>query len=220
MILPRVQLSQHPADARSVVSEDDEQVVNLEPNFRQLVDDLDMRESLSVRANLVLALHDQYAARFQNPERLCRSPEVQVEDGFMVFLGRVDNPVVVVIMLVVLVVLMRRPPGCVHVGRVENDTVNHPVAIWQLPAVNTGGQVGGANVVCSGFDVLPEHTLAIRDIGNETPRRHVQRQDVREYVVVRPLIGGKDEFICCDATRNPVCFLGSNDHGALTDHGS
>lgn len=51
-------LRQYPADSGPVVSENDEQVVDLQTHLRQLVDDLHVRQSLLICADLVLALDD------------------------------------------------------------------------------------------------------------------------------------------------------------------
>ena len=69
MIFSRVRLAQHPADARSIIPEYHEEVVHLKPHRRQFVDEFHVRKPLPVRADFVLALHDEYAAGFQNAER-------------------------------------------------------------------------------------------------------------------------------------------------------
>lgn len=58
MVLSRMDLRQYPADSGPVVSENDEQVVDLQTHLRQLVDDLHVRQSLLICADLVLALDD------------------------------------------------------------------------------------------------------------------------------------------------------------------
>jgi hypothetical protein len=213
-----MRLSQHPADARAIVPKHDEKIVNFESHLRQLVDDLDVGEPLPVGADFILAFYDQDAAGFQHTKRFPRAAEIQVQHRLVVLLGRMGDAVVVVVLFVVLVVLVRRSPWRVHIWRIKHDAVNHAVAIRQLPAVNTGGQIGRAEIVCTGPDVLPEDPLAIRHVRNEAAFRDVQGEHVREYLVIGSLIGGEDEFIGCNATRNPVRLLRPNGCGALGDH--
>jgi hypothetical protein len=213
-----MRLSQHPADARPIVPKHDEKIVNLESHRGQLVDDLDVGEPLPVGADFILAFYDQNAAGFQHAKRFPRAAEIQVQHRLVVLLGRMSGAVVVVVLFVVLVVLVRRSPWRVHIRGIEHDAVNHAVAIRKLPAVHAGGQVRRAKIVYTRSDALPEDPLAIRHIRNETAFRDVQGEHVREYLVIGSLIGGEDEFIGCNATRNPVRLLGPNGRGALGDH--
>lgn len=86
MILAGVDLPDDPTHAWSIVSNDNEQILDDETCRRQFVDDFDVRESLLVGADFILALDDVDAFRPQCPVRLARAGEIQVQDGFVIFL--------------------------------------------------------------------------------------------------------------------------------------
>ena len=59
MILPSMYLADGAADSRSVIADDHEEVLCNESHFLVCLYDFYMRESLPVRAHLILALDDQ-----------------------------------------------------------------------------------------------------------------------------------------------------------------
>ena len=61
MVLPGVDLFLEPAHARCVRPYDDKEILRVKAKVRVGVDDLDVRQPLSIRANLVLTLYDQHA---------------------------------------------------------------------------------------------------------------------------------------------------------------
>jgi len=71
-------LFQQSAHAGLVLSNDDEQVFNEEPLEGQFVAEFDMRKPLPVRADFVLALHNEHAVISQDAKRFVSSAKVEV----------------------------------------------------------------------------------------------------------------------------------------------
>jgi hypothetical protein len=104
MVLPGVSLREYAAHAGLVPTDQDEKVFDDEPPRREVADQFDMSEPLLARTHFILALEDEHAALSEDPPGFIPCPEVEVKDGFVIFLARpVPCLVVSVILLIVLV---------------------------------------------------------------------------------------------------------------------
>jgi hypothetical protein len=59
-------LRNHATHARTILSDDDEQIFCDEPHVLESINDLDMGESLAVGAHFILAFDDEYPAFSQD----------------------------------------------------------------------------------------------------------------------------------------------------------
>lgn len=111
MVLPCVDLPQDAAYPRPTGPHQDEQVFSDEHVRLQMINKLNVGQSLLVGAHLVLALHNQNPLRFEDPPRFPATCEVEVQDRFMVLMLPVGRGVILVVVLVVLVVDVGGAPG-------------------------------------------------------------------------------------------------------------
>lgn len=88
MVLAGMDLPNHPADARAIVPQQNEQVLDDESLLRQPVGQLHMGQALPVCAHLVPALDDVDSPASEDPMGLVGGPEIQVKEGLVVFLSR------------------------------------------------------------------------------------------------------------------------------------
>ncbi len=118
MVLARVHLAKNPADPRTIVSQDYEQIFDDKPVSGELIDYLNVRKALLVCANFISALNDENPFRFQNSFHLVRSAEIQIQNCFVVLLLRaVRCNVIRIIVFVILVIHVSGPPGvCIYGG--------------------------------------------------------------------------------------------------------
>ena len=69
MILPRVNLPNRSANARTVLTDDDEEILGDEPELFVFPHNFDVSEALPIRTNFVLTLHDQHTVIAQDAKR-------------------------------------------------------------------------------------------------------------------------------------------------------
>ena len=194
MVLPGVDLPDHPADRGPGAADDDEYVLGDEPLGREAVYDVHVGEALGVGADLVLALDDVDPALPEHPPGLPGCFYVELEHGLVVFCpGLLPSfpvfpaarvvavmpfaavaPVVAVMPLEALVARVGGAAPRVHVGRVEDDAVHLRVPVGQVPAVGAGGGVGGPEVECVLRHPFPEHAPAECDVGHGAARGDVE----------------------------------------------
>jgi len=168
-----------------------------------------VRQSLSVRAYFILALHDIDAVLFQHAPRFACRTEIEIEHRLMILrrlsvrlFPNLPHDIVIlfrvvgVVRLVVLVPVVCRAARCVHVRRIEHDREEALVFIRQLPAVDTAAaplrqamalQIARVQLVLPQIYSLPEHPSSVSHIRDLRALRHVQFQDVREDRIVRVL---------------------------------
>lgn len=210
MVLSRMDLLEHATHTGPVAPHQGEQILDHEPLSRELVDNLDMRQSLLIGTDLIRTFHDVDAFVPQHAARFDGGGEIQVEYGLVVLPRRpVAGAVVPVILLVVLVTHVRRAAGCVHVGRIEDDTVKAAVLVGQVTAIDAARDVAREEPVRSSRDLLPEHALAVRDIGHRALWRDVEGEDSREQLVAGALVGREDELIRQTPAGDLQGFFGS-----------
>jgi hypothetical protein len=65
--------------------QDYEQVLGVEAGLLVIVDDLDVRKPLPIRANLVLALYDQHAIALENASGLSPRVTIERQHGIVIF---------------------------------------------------------------------------------------------------------------------------------------
>ena len=94
MILPSMYLLQHPTHARPIAPHDNEQVLAVEPHLCVLIDDLYVSEILAIRADFILAFHDQRAAIAQNAMSFAAATNVQIQHCGMPLVLAVARPFV------------------------------------------------------------------------------------------------------------------------------
>ena len=87
------------ADARTVVPHDDKQVFSDVVHFVVGLHDFDMSEALAIRANLVLAFHNQHASVPQDAVGFAPRVAVQVQNRLVVLAGSPIAGAVVSVML-------------------------------------------------------------------------------------------------------------------------
>ena len=78
-------LSLGSADDRAVESDDDEQVLGVEPVFLILVDDLNVSQPLRIGADFILTFDNKNPVLSQDPMRFPRCLKVQIHDSRMPF---------------------------------------------------------------------------------------------------------------------------------------
>jgi len=208
-------LAEHSAYPWLVLAEHHKEILHHEAHGAQLVDDFHMGQPLLIGANLVLALHNINPLGLQHPVRFRRPFKIKVEDGFVIFLCAIFRTIVVIIVLEILVVLMRGAAGRMHVGRIEHYAIKGRIAIGQLAAIHSVAQVSCSNVVRARWNILPEHPLAVSDIGHKAALRHKELQHVGEYLVVGGLAGREDKLVCRDAPGHAPCLLWLNLNGSV-----
>ena len=185
MVLAGVDLPHRAADTGAVVPYDHEQVLRREPHVLIVRHYLHMRETLPVRAHLVLTLHDEHPAFPEYAVSLLARIPVQLEHRLVVFaLGPVARTVVPVVVLEGRMRLMRRAPRRVHVRGVEHHAVDLAVPVRQLTAVDAALDVCRPQLVPARRDAAPEHALAVGDIRHDAPRLDVETQYLRKGAVV------------------------------------
>ena len=99
MILSSMNLPYHSADSRTIVANYHEEVFGGEADFFVHVHDLHVRKPLLVRANFILAFHDQDAVRHQDAVRLQAAILVQVENRLVILACCLSPASVVAVMV-------------------------------------------------------------------------------------------------------------------------
>ena len=147
MVLASMCLFLQTAHGGSVLSDDNEKILRVEPEPLVSRDDLDMRKTLFVRAHLVLALDDQHAALLKNPIRFDACLQIHVNDGIMPFsLAGAASPIRVVVSkrgvrssaCHVTFMISVEP---LHVRRIENDAIDAFVRVGQISAIDSCAHV-------------------------------------------------------------------------------
>ncbi len=72
--------------------------------------------------------------------------------------------IVLVVALVVLMVDMRSPTRCVHVGRIEDHTIDGTTLIRKMSAICTVSEIRGEQVVGTLRDPPPKNALSVGDV--------------------------------------------------------
>ena len=194
MVLPGVHLPFRPAHAGAVVADDDEQVLGDESQGPVFPDQFEVREPLPIRADLVLALHDEHPEIAQHAVRLPPSVHIEFDHRLVVLAASAGPGVVVpVVGLERDLPRVRRSSGGMHVGRIEHHAVHGPVRVRQVPAVHALREVAGEHPVAVGSDPPPEDALPVGDIGDHAPRSDIEAEHPGEDLVVRGRIGAPDQ---------------------------
>ena len=94
--------------------------------------------------------------------------------------------------------LRLRPQQPLHIGRVEHHGAKRGIGMGQGAAIGAGGDIARQHGVAARRHRLPEHALAIGDIGDQRPVRHMQRQDPREQRRLPPA--------CAESTASAVAL--------------
>jgi hypothetical protein len=196
VILPGVNLSDQAAHAGPVRAHQHEEILDDEAAARVVVDHLDVGEPLPIRAHLVLALHDEDAAGAEDAQRLMPGLRVEFQDGLVIPPGEaVPGRIVGVVILVVLVSDVGRAPGRVHVGRIEDESVQRGRRVREAPAIHPRLQVGGEELVRPPGDLLPEDPVAVGHVGDLASRSDVEPQHQGKHGVVGAPVCREDEVV-------------------------
>jgi len=83
----------------------------------------------------------------------------------------------------------------VHIGRIENDAIDLPVAVWEIPAVHAIPYVCGPQVISVRRDASPENALAISHVSHNASRLHIKIEYLRKYVLVPVNIGAEHKIV-------------------------
>jgi len=98
--------------------------------LNEVVDDLDVGQTLLIGTNFIGAFDDEDALVSKDPVSFGCSLEVQVQDGFVVLSGRgVGGGVVPIVLFVVLVIDVRGTAGRMHIGWIEYDAVDRGILV-------------------------------------------------------------------------------------------
>lgn len=218
MVLPRVYLSCHTAYARAVVAHHDEQILSDKTYIFILTHDLDMGESLPVGTYLVLAFDDENASVTQYSISLAAAVHIEFKHGFVIFAPRpIACAVVAIVAFVWLLAGVGSAARGVHIRGVEHHAIYVPVSVWKIAAVGPVCDVGRQESVSAQLDILPEHTLAVGDVGYDATARDIEFQDFGEHVFVWRLVRAQNEIVSGDAVSDDplgvyshVCVLNTN----------
>ena len=196
MVLPCVNLLDDTTDAGTIVPNHDEQVFSHEFHAAAHFHYLDVRKTLPVRTDFILALHDEHAPVAQHPVCLASCFPVQFQNGFVVLRTVLSlAPVIGVILLERWVGLMGGASRSMHIRRVEDYTVDAPICIRKAPAVDAVLNVGSAKFVRVRRDVSPKDPFPVRHVCDDAARLYVQRQDTWKYPFVSFLVCAQNQFV-------------------------
>jgi len=139
-------------NAWTVATNHHKKVLGHESKFIVGFHDLDMCKPLSVRAHFILALNDKDASLTKYPP--CFDPRfvVQCQDRIMILpIRAVSRTIVSVVTLKCGMRLSRmsRPARRMHVGGIQHDAIDFPVAVRQGPAIDAIPNVRCQEVVAT-----------------------------------------------------------------------
>ena len=148
MVLPGVYLTFCTTDSRTVFADDYEQVFGDKSRAFIIKHDFDMRKSLSVGTDLVLTLDNTHSAVAQYAMCFTSGLLIQFQNGFVILgFGLISGPIVSVMLLECVVRGMCGTAGAMHVGRINDHTVQCFIVIRQLPAINPGQYVRWKQII-------------------------------------------------------------------------
>lgn len=125
MILPRVHLSDRPANSRPVLPHDNKKVFGDKAHVFIGCHDFDMGEALPIGANFVLALYDQNTSLSQHAPRFPSRINVQFKHRLVILaVGQIARPVIPIMALKRSMNFVGGSARRVHIGRIEHNTVN------------------------------------------------------------------------------------------------
>lgn len=195
MIFSCVYLLFSGADSRPIHSCHDEQVFRHESEVAVGLHDFNVRESLPISANLILAFDDHRTPVAQDAERLDSGVFVQTDDCLVVLSPMAVGLIVPIIALEWGVAQMGGPSGRMHVGRIQHYAVDGTFGVGEFAAIRTGENIGWQNRVNAGWNASPEYALAVCHVGDRTATFHIQIEYLGEYSVVGGCMRTKDKFI-------------------------
>ena len=203
MILARMNLTSRPANTRPILTNNNKQILANKTHTSIGLNYLNVSQTLPVRANLILALHNQNAAISQYSFRLQPRSQIKIQNSLMIFAPRlIATPVIPVMTLKPRRSTISRTPRTVHVRRIKNNAINLTINIRKISAIRPRQKVCRLNNIRRRRNMTPENTLPIRHIRNNTPTLHIKIQNLRKNNLIAFARGTQNQ-ICC---RLPVSY--------------
>ncbi len=200
-------LSCHTAYAWAIVTHYHEQILGDKTDVFIRLHNLDMCESLPVGAYLILALDNQNSTVPQYSISLPTAVNVEFKHGFVIFTPcPITRAVVAIVAFVWLLAGVCSATRGVHIRRIEHDTIYVPIFVREIATVGPVCDVGRQESVSAQFYILPEHALAVCDIGYDAALGNIEFQDFREHILIRRLVCAQNEIISRGSVSdNPFC---------------
>ncbi len=165
--------------ARSVRADHYKQILRIKSNPLILVDDFYVCEVLTIRADLILAFHNEYATLPKDAMRLSGGAVIQLQNcrvplctlAILIAIGVMFSECLVGTRSGLLMVLFAEES--LHVGRIQNDTVDALRRIWQVPTVYPIRYIRAFDHVFIFRHASPEDAFPICDIRNRRALRNM-----------------------------------------------
>jgi hypothetical protein len=208
MVLAGMNLLDDTADAGAIVADDHEKVFGDESHRLIRRHYLYVSEPLLIRAHLVLALDDEYAALLQDAIRLSSPVVIELKDSLVILAPcPVSGSVIAVVILELVVNRVSGATWGMHVGRVENDAIERFILVGQRAAVYAVLEVCSFQFIFAVRDVSPENALAVGNVSDLAAWLHVQPKNVGENLIIGFAIGTENQLVRWPAVFYPSFFL-------------
>lgn len=103
---------------------------------------------------------------------------------------------------------MSRTAGAMHIGRIEDDTVNFAILIWKITAVNTILKVGCFQLVFAAGNQPPKSPLSISNVRYNARWLYIQLENLRKDSVISFHGSAKYEIVRRVSVFNrPLLFI-------------
>lgn len=164
-----------------------------------MIDYLNVGKPLAARAYFILALDDVDSAIFEHAPRLGRATEIKVEHGFVIFQRGSIVAVVFIVLLKILVSVMSGSAWCMHVGRIEDNTIQRSVLIWKFLCIHALLNIAWEQIITARRNLLPKHSASKSNVCDSAASRDVERQNRGEHVGIVPKGAAEHEIVGSNA---------------------
>lgn len=166
MILSRMCLPLYPTHSRIIAAYDYKEIFGYETVLCVLVYDLYVRQSLTICADFVLALHYEKTAVSKHPLGLLACLKIEIKNCLVVFMFFIRTAIVTIVLFVILVTIVSSPARCMHIRGIEYDAVQGICFVRQRSAIHSIDKVAGNKPILCWRYLFPEHAFPVCYVGN------------------------------------------------------